>query len=532
MTLLTSPENRSDVFVATGPQILDSLYSEYSELSVYYATDSSMNYYFPDVSLLTMGYIPRVLPPTYGHRVLSGQSDVHAKSYYHKKPISAMLAGTFGTGSYGHTSSVVYQRRLPDKTRPRMEILSQQCGSFAVRIVDDVIPNQQAYETGKLAVVRPITSVHDIKNILPMRNFRIVRTADFVIGSQTDEFQLDVINPSADAFAPIYVQDLSGNDTVFIINYSASHSTINATKLSGVKVPAGRQGCVTMTLYPKQDPDTKKPVYIEDVRFKSNLSQVTITSVQPSLPYSFETGDSLVITICTNFKDTVASVVDSLIVRADCYDRAFPISLKGATGLLQASDVEFLNVKPSTPVVRTVTLVNKGELPLTIQSYTLDGSSAFSVDPSISLPMTIQKNSFRSVKIMYNQSQSNAKDTAVIQWQTDIASPYDQSLKVFTIASGNTTGSVSVVGDGMNTEMYFSECFPNPANDQVRLIYQSETGVHLTVSDQLGRVFDTLQIPAGSGTESVHTSRLPAGNYILIIRTNGLFARRAFTILR
>lgn len=535
MTLLTSPDDRDKTFIQNYPPLFDSLSTDVAEETVFYGHITDLTELFDTVSYPELHYIPRT-NLNYGFETSSGYVNAHTRSFFNRSPVSSMLRGTNGSASFGHTGSLRYTKRSADIAAPQITINASSCGNYDITITDDIVTNPQTIESGQLAAVRVITQEHDISLMPPAKNYRIVRANEFTVGAQSDNLKLEIIDPRADACAVVYVQDLAGNDTTYTFTYIAGKTPLQLAKGTGNKLPVGKHVCMTIPLYPKGD-TASADVYIESVRLENGLSNLTLQSASPTLPASFGVGDTLYLTLCAYAADTNIFITDSLLVFADCYERSYAINGKGATGLLYAPDASFTDKKPNQKYSTTIRLENKGELPIAVTNYQIDGSLRFSVDPGfVPPPETIAKKGFFTVTLFYEPTEYEAKDSAIIYWDTDINAPYENSIKTFTVLRGTTIEDKTVVREESNTTLSISSLSPNPAKDFIELRYYSSSKVTLTAIDELGKQAMKLELMPNEGPEAttrINLRQLANGSYTLRLQNaDGEVASRRFVVVK
>lgn len=536
MTLLTSPSDKDSTFVVNYPPLFDSLSTDVEEETLYQGRFEDIRELFDDPSHPELSDVP-LQPGHVLYYTSSGYSDIHAASYYNRVPVAAMMRATNGTASFGHTGSLRYTKRSPDMKPPHVSFTEASCGNYTIHVNDDIVTNPFTEESGKLASVRVITYDHDLTLAAPMKNYRIVRTSEFAVGAHSDSFKLEIVNPNVDANASLYVQDLAGNDTIYTFAYVAGHTQLVTPKTVQNKIPVGRKVCFTVPITIQGD-SLSTPVYVESVRLKSGLSNPTIESITPALPFVLSYGSTILVTVCATAEDTSDLFIDSLLVFADCYERSFPISGKGATGLLYATDKNFSNMQPrTTSYTDTLRLLNHGDVALSVKDFSITGSHAFSIDPSfIPPPESIQKNSYKAVTIFYTQPEHSKFDTAYVTWVTDIGVPYENSIKVTSMLTGNTIPKQSFQSSGDNSSLTISSLSPNPAGENIELAYYSASNVTVSLFDELGAQVMKFDLLPTTGSEShahIDLTKLPQGSYVIRLQNyDSEIVSRRFVILR
>lgn len=531
MTLVTSPNDKDNMFIMNYPPVFDST-SDVAEETVFEGRLDDLSELFtkPTSPALVSIYLQY---PNYLFRTSSGYTEEHTKSFFNRPPTTAMMTGTDGMVSFGHTSSLRYTKRSTDLKAPYITANPSYCGNYDILVTDDVVTNPFTVESGMISSVRVISFPNDITMLPASRNYRVVRTSDFSFGSHTDHFKLEVINPQLDAFAAVYVEDLAGNDTSYIFTYTAGKTPLVLLKGTGNKIPVGKPVCITLPLFPKGD-SSSKPVLIESVSLKSGLSNPTIQSVWPPLPAMFDKGDTLFVTICATAKDTAFFVSDSLLVFADCFERSFPVNAKGGTGLLSVPNVSFVDKYPSQTYSTKLQLDNLGDIPLWVTSYDIVGSSRFRVADGFT-PREIPKKGFQKVDIFYEPTEFGAKDTATIFWKTDVSAPYDNSVKTYTGLSGTTLSKIGVSAES-NKTLSISSLTPNPAKEYLQLRYFSASKIIMTITNELGSEALKFELMPSEGSETsmrINLPQLPNGSYTLRLQNaDGEVASRRFIVVK
>jgi hypothetical protein len=238
------------------------------------------------------------------------------------------------------------------------------------------------------------------------------------------------------------------------------------------------------------------------------------------LPVTLQAGDSLVLKVCFSLKDT-AIAHDTVRIQFGCLTQEIALVGKGATGLISATDIDFGKVKITHTATDSVTITNVGSKPFALTSgWTMTGSKAFTFTPPV-FPDTILPGKAEIVHINYSPSVSR-KDTAIIHWATDIEAPFTQSVKSFTVLSGEGIPLNSSVEVAPSTTL---SIHPNPASGNsiiVSLGPSVDGTAEIHIFDLLGREMykkdilpdakdSQLEIPIGNLQNGIYYARVTIG---------------------
>jgi hypothetical protein len=530
ISVVTSPGQRDSICLVNAPARIDSVASDYAEEFFYNGTDSDLTGTFGKLNVRNLRYIPSSPHQLIYHPDPEGVHGAMAVGLASGHPIVAMTAGTSGDISYSHPSSFTITKHSTDHLKPKISFLDDPfCGNYNISITDSVVALSP--ESGKLAAVRPVTGLHDYNELPPVSNYRIVTANDFVAGSSRYDLKLEVVDRRKDAFAAIYTQDLSGNDTAFVFSYTAGRTQLMQSGPKSYKIPVGRETCQTIAFAPRIDSLSSGPIYVESVLLQSGMSNPYIKLVAPNLPRTLDKGDTLYVTICANASDTLHSITDSIVIFADCYDRLYPFNAKGVTGLLDAGDVAYGEIEANVTIPRDIKLINHGEIPLSVTGFVETGSTAFS---GIAIPSvnTVPGNGYLYIKnVRYFQPLPGIYDTAVIHWKTDVAPPYENSIKTYSILTASTKPQSGVRS---NTTEGFTivSVNPNPAQSSFTLHYISSRDLTLHLYDALGRDVFTTALPSGENRELITLPSLASGSYLIRLASSEGIRERTLVITR
>ncbi len=269
-------------------------------------------------------------------------------------------------------------------------------------------------------------------------------------------FDVDVKNPFDTAYCPLYIVDNTGNSTIIELRYTSPKLRVAYSPkeirngYDSVIYPVtgiGSKSCATIYYINNGDSAKGDPnIAISSATLKHQNSAFAITNTVPSLPASLgpkssskPNGDTLAITICFDSKDT-AFHLDSLLVTSACLVAPYTLAGQGGTPLIYASDHNFGSAAIGVSKCDTVSVTNVGNLPFTLsKDFVLHDSVNFSIVPSslAQLPKVLNPGEKISLQFCFTPTVVGLISTKV-DWVTDIAVPYVNSIKSFSILnSGN-----------------------------------------------------------------------------------------------
>lgn len=121
------------------------------------------------------------------------------------------------------------------------------------------------------------------------------------------------------------------------------------------------------------------------------------------------------------------------------------------------------------------------------------------------------------------------ENTAAMMDMSGNIAVYTKPMPFTTDTVKISTGVVSVLE---SSEKYRSILYPNPANEFVVVETGSELVQSVAVADILGRVYIRIQPAAGSTVNTIATSSLPVGTYIVTVKTTARAYTQRLNIVR
>jgi hypothetical protein len=105
-------------------------------------------------------------------------------------------------------------------------------------------------------------------------------------------------------------------------------------------------------------------------------------------------------------------------------------------------------------------------------------------------------------------------DTAVVHWETDVAPPYESSIKTYSILVAHTKPLAGVRTDAKNGFGIIS-INPNPAQTSFTIHYVSTQQAAIHLFDALGRDMFTTSLSSGENEQLISLPSLASGSYVL-----------------
>ncbi len=224
-----------------------------------------------------------------------------------------------------------------------------------------------------------------------------VLSPPFIVGDSSLNFTVQVQDPSKDAYAAIYAVDLSGNDTVIRLHYSAPALALSTTKIAVPDTLVLTQQCSSMVFHVSSTGSLSTDSVSYTLYNDSNA--LFDVSTIPALPSVLEAGDSIVFNVCYTPQDTLLHK-DSIKILAGCIDTTFYVQAKGLTPIIVADDHDFGDVTVGTTQPGNIHVKNIGNAPLVLTTgyhlfnnpdYTFTGTVPVTIMPNaapVSLPFS------------------------------------------------------------------------------------------------------------------------------------------------
>jgi hypothetical protein len=431
-----------------------------------------------------------------------------------------MLCGKSLDASYAFPAVWKITKHTADTTKPFAVVTDLGCGEYDVMIKDTAHGLSLPFEAGKLAEARFIADTSDpVKPSVVSHNFICEPIGTFHTGDSLFHCKLHVGDLFKPANAHIYAQDFSGNELHVFVTNNALGASLEYEPTFGYIVGYGKQACFDRVYHYKKEagPDTAVTVVFAELAGAD--SSFVLQGTIPALPAKLYAGDSLVVRYCVNAPDTGIFHFDTLIVHSLCVNYSVVVSAMGKTGLLVAQDLHFPDLAVGEEKCLPMNLFNEGDIPLTVTGAAFI-DTVFSLDASITLPFAIAPRSLQKVTLCYSPNTHGVKDSAIVNWQTDLIAPFDKSIKTYSILKGAAAGTSSVEDSTVKPlPLAITALYPNPANSVLHVSYQSEHASTIKMYDINGKPIYEKQAEEGMHSISIAVKTVAAGNYRLVLRS-------------
>ncbi|MDP4231509.1 MAG: T9SS type A sorting domain-containing protein [Bacteroidota bacterium] len=342
-------------------------------------------------------------------------------------------------------------------------------------------------------------------------------------------FDVLVNVPFSAAYAAILITDNAGNEDVVELHYAPTNLYLSRTlPIHFDDRTIGSDTCIFFTI--KNTGPTPQIIETANLGVTKGFS---LASTQPTLPVSLAQNDSEIMKICYTATDT-AVVSDTLMVTMDCLTIPIQLLGSGATGLISAQDLGFGKLDTSQSEILPLAISNIGKRPFTFTTnWTITGSTAFSIDPP-PFPAVLQPKGQKTITVKYSPK-SVIKDTARINWTTDIGAPYTESVKSYSILTGEGFSTLASVP--VNAVDPTISIRPNPASGSSIILSfgtAQELNTTLSIFDVLGREVSKRSISLSEGKAEIEIPirNLPNGIYYARITVNRKILTEKFEVLR
>ncbi len=316
---------------------------------------------------------------------------------------------------------------------PQIEI-KPNCSSWDVKISDsrptdqglaDVFmlndPNAQLWQPGRVTV-----------------NMRM--TPDPLVLKPTDtvaNIQVVVEDPFKDAIGYLYVVDRAGNDTVYTFTYKAPSFTKSLDAMSFGALDIGAEKCSTIVFTNTAKPGGN-PVVIEKIDLLFKNQDIRINSISRPLPTTLNGGESISVDVCYKATDALYLHLDSLLVETDCFVAGIPVDGIGNAPSINATDFDYQTVSVGGKRCEDITVENVGTAPFTLtKDWITDNAKDFTFPDSARLPIVIQPGTSVKLRFCYEPTEISDRDSARIDWGTDMPAPYKGRKKSYSKLWGN-----------------------------------------------------------------------------------------------
>lgn len=356
----------------------------------------------------------------FGFRAFSSEG-VIAYSGYDKFTAFSAPAGHLdsipATNSIGFlidTSCINYNVKLWDTTRGAK--------IKAVMLLDDPTMDLIKPPSGAPAYVSTNCSI--VTGTAPYRTRELA--LDWSDSAVTVRIAKD--SPSLEAEAYLYVVSTSGTTILHLKNILSSDITGGLNpylfKSNKYNFPID-----TSTVF--KNSGTSESYVITDVTITDPNPNAVILGTVPPLPAVLAPGDSLIVLFRIFPKELTGTMSYVNIIGDSCVMGTQGYIYSYKTGLIESSDANFGKVAlGAKDCSKRVFVTNRGEMPFTLQSHTFGFANYFSMttESAAQLPKVLAPGDTLFFNVCYTP-QGTMKDSAELQWITDIPVPYDTVYK-------------------------------------------------------------------------------------------------------
>jgi hypothetical protein len=236
------------------------------------------------------------------------------------EPFGAYLYGQTDVDGYGHPASMGMRLYSSADTVAPGESHDSSCGTFHVMLRDT---NHLGFIDSRISEIGMITDSNDLRWSSPGHNFSLSYDRPFTPGDDFAQFTLTPIDPSKDAFAPIWTTDRAGNVAVYKYRYAAQRVAVTpqTSLVNYGHVLFGSDSCSRITLRNLGD----APLQIDTV----TLSNGIVFQVGSTTSTSLKSGDSITYTVCFRPADSLLAR-DTLVVSTPCVPYRIALEGRGA----------------------------------------------------------------------------------------------------------------------------------------------------------------------------------------------------------
>ncbi len=381
-------------------------------------------------------------------------------------PFACYLYGWSQYESYGHPAGMALGIPSPD-TLPPLEKVDSSCTNFQVEFLETRHEPTFSFEDTKISDIQLITDSLDPR--WPKSSHNFVFSFDpshpFTSGDSTAYFDLNVIDPTQDAYAAVWTTDKAGNDTVYQYYYIAPKLRPSPTPFEIAPVRVTDDSCEQISFVNTGG----GPITVASAHVMGIDTAGTFKISPTEINRTIKPGDSVTLQLCFTPSDTLLSF-DTLFLaigKDSCTLLPYPLSGIGTTPLIIASDLNFGNVTVGDTICKPVTVRNVGKAPLTLGAGSgLGGNADFSFSDSSILPVTIPPGATVTLEFCFHPQDTGAAES-LQNWSDNLPGWFVHSIK----------DTSQLLGVGVKAELnwnrpsqgFVTEC-GNPVIDTVYLV--------------------------------------------------------------
>ncbi len=244
-------------------------------------------------------------------------------------------------------------------------------------------------------------------------------------------FSVSADNPFLPSYGAVMITDNAGKKQVVEFQNASKKLSIspNSTPIDFGVHGYSSDTCINIVIKNTADL-VSPPRLIRSVELiGSNL--FSIANVQPTLPFTIGSNDSLLVRVCFTGSDTTV-VIDSLKFGIDCFDQPIVLQAQGTAPIISANDLDFGAVDTGSTICKNDTIRNIGAAAFTLsKNFILHDAKHFIINDAARLPLIIPAGGFVILSVCYTPGLE--ADTTRIDWATNVK---DHTQKDFSILTG------------------------------------------------------------------------------------------------
>ncbi len=359
-----------------------------------------------------------------GTYILTGNTPFACYSYGRTETVYKDIWG------YAAPTGQLYGSRS-ESNPPRADI-TPSCDHWDVRIYDDRPTDEGIADLMLLNDPKGYTTKPPYVSYNCRMNPDDPTVPPFTAGDTSISFQVQIADPSKDAYAAIYVVDRAGNDTVIQLHYIAPQMALSPNKATFANVAVSKQVDSMLTVHIVStggyDSVVVPPAILLNLdQAKTGHESFSYTSV-PSLPATLRPGDSIVFTIYFSSNDTNFHS-DSLAIALGCLNDTAYLAGQAQTPIIIADDHDFQDITVGDTSCALINVRNVGNGPLILdKNWLLHLNPDYTFEDASLLPDTIYPHQQQKLRFCFHPAQQGPSDTRM-DWGTNLTGNYAHDEK-------------------------------------------------------------------------------------------------------
>ncbi len=430
-------------------------------------------------------------------------------------PSCAFLQGyQLNMGYYGFPAAMnIRSIRSIDTLAPVSEWTSDDVGNISGFFTD--LPEDPSVRTNLASVwfledesYNCLCELEDVK----------VPGVDSILG-----FDCEALNLDEDARAAFLVSDKNGNSNIVYAYYYTVSYEFKPEIINFGTVKIGDSAKAEFEIFNT----SKKEIFVKDIEINDKEEYFTVE--YDGKPFELESEKGKKFNIIFHAKKT-GQYNTSLVPEVDKAAADYKLLLSAAVKqpYINVSSISYGTVDIGKSVKKQATIINPGEVPLSITGFEMPSSTVFSVhlpeNISPENPLNIAPGCVYSLNITFIPDDDvSYSDSLVV-----ISDASEQNNVIKLTGRGRLTSGIA---EYKRAEI---NIFPNPAEEFVYITYDSDAAIkEIHLLNLLGEILDTkIQVEHYSGAAKLNIKKLSPGIYFLRIKLGNDFYSKKFTISR